>query len=156
MQKAKCKMQNAKCGASQPPLSDEQLTQLRELVVSLHEGNGGRAPHESFVSLASTVEPPHRVTVDFRASERLNLPMVVLQLAPAEEIDARFLALSPRERDVAALVAQGLGNKQIAAQLGIALCTVKDHVHRILEKTGLPNRAAIALLAAGRGPLSKE
>jgi DNA-binding NarL/FixJ family response regulator len=35
-------------------------------------------------------------------------------------------------------------NKQIATCLFLALATVKNHVHHILQKTGLPNRAAIA------------
>jgi DNA-binding NarL/FixJ family response regulator len=54
-----------------------------------------------------------------------------------------------REREVAALVAEGLSNKQIAARLFISLATVKDHVHRILKKTGLPNRAAVAAACVG-------
>jgi DNA-binding NarL/FixJ family response regulator len=41
-------------------------------------------------------------------------------------------------------VAAGLSNKKIAGKLFISLATVKDHVHRILAKTSLPNRAAIA------------
>jgi DNA-binding NarL/FixJ family response regulator len=50
---------------------------------------------------------------------------------------------------ICALVTEGLSNKQIAARLHIALATVKDHMHRILAKTGLPNRAAVA--SAWRG-----
>jgi len=42
------------------------------------------------------------------------------------------------------LVAAGLANKQIALRLGITTATVKDHVHRILEKTELPSRTALA------------
>jgi DNA-binding CsgD family transcriptional regulator len=45
---------------------------------------------------------------------------------------------------VAACVASGLPNREIAARLWLATATVKDHVHRILTKTGLPNRKAIA------------
>jgi hypothetical protein len=42
------------------------------------------------------------------------------------------------------LTADGLGNQQIVRRLSLAVTTVKDHVHRILTKTGLPNRAAVA------------
>ena len=45
---------------------------------------------------------------------------------------------------MAGLVAAGLSNKQIARRLSVTLATVKDHVHRILVKAALPNRAAIA------------
>jgi len=42
--------------------------------------------------------------------------------------------LTPREREVLRLIAKGLRNKEIAQQLGIALSTVKNHVHVVLEK----------------------
>jgi DNA-binding NarL/FixJ family response regulator len=48
--------------------------------------------------------------------------------------------LSDREREVAALVAEGLMNKQIARRLGLSLSTVKNHVHSILGKQGLTSR----------------
>ncbi|MCH7993464.1 MAG: response regulator transcription factor [Planctomycetes bacterium] len=60
-----------------------------------------------------------------------------------------FRVLSKREREVAALVANGLSNKEIAKQLFISPATVKDHVHNILTTSGLANRTAIA--AAYRG-----
>jgi non-specific serine/threonine protein kinase len=64
--------------------------------------------------------------------------------------DRRVMVLSRREHEVAALVANGLSNKQIAGRLFISLATVKDHVHRILKKTNLPNRAAVAAAYVGR------
>ena len=45
---------------------------------------------------------------------------------------------------MAALVARGHGNSEIAAELVIAEATVKDHVHSILRKSGLKTRAAVA------------
>ena len=55
----------------------------------------------------------------------------------------RFNALSPREREVAGLVATGRTNREIAEAMFISLATVKDHVHAILVKTGLRNRTAV-------------
>jgi two-component system nitrate/nitrite response regulator NarL len=48
--------------------------------------------------------------------------------------------LTSRETEVMALVEQGLMNKQIARRLGISLSTVKNHVHRILQKEAVMSR----------------
>jgi two-component system, NarL family, nitrate/nitrite response regulator NarL len=49
-------------------------------------------------------------------------------------------ALSARELEIVALIEQGLMNKEIARSLGISLSTVKNHVHRILEKQSVTRR----------------
>lgn len=59
--------------------------------------------------------------------------------------------LSPREREVAALVAQGLSNREIARALLIGHRTVATHVQGILNKLGLDRRAQIAAWAVARG-----
>jgi len=53
--------------------------------------------------------------------------------------------LSPRQRAVLRLIAQGKLNKQIAADLGITEATVKGYIHRLLKILDLPNRTAAAL-----------
>lgn len=59
--------------------------------------------------------------------------------------------LTRREREVAALLEQGLSDREIAAHLSIALSTVKQHVHNILEKLGVRRRGeAVHRLAATR------
>ncbi len=60
--------------------------------------------------------------------------------------------LSPREIQVAALIAEGQANKEISAALGISGPTVKKHVGHILEKLGLADRLQAGLLLA-RNPL---
>ena len=52
--------------------------------------------------------------------------------------------LTSREAEVVALIEQGLMNKQIARRLGISLSTVKNHVHRILQKEAVFNRGDLA------------
>jgi DNA-binding CsgD family transcriptional regulator len=52
--------------------------------------------------------------------------------------------LSAREREIAALVAEGRSNKEIAAQLQISVRTVDAHVRNALAKTGLDNRTQLA------------
>lgn len=58
--------------------------------------------------------------------------------------------LSPRERDVAVLVAQGLSNREIGQALFISHRTVGTHIQSILNKLGLDRRAQIAAWAASR------
>jgi two-component system, NarL family, nitrate/nitrite response regulator NarL len=48
--------------------------------------------------------------------------------------------LSPREREVAILIARGLSNKEVARQLGLSDGTVKIHVHTIFQKLGAKSR----------------
>jgi len=55
--------------------------------------------------------------------------------------------LSPRERAVLALVAEGLSNAEIADELGIAPNTVRNHLRSILDKLGLQNRVQAAVYA---------
>jgi LuxR family maltose regulon positive regulatory protein len=56
--------------------------------------------------------------------------------------------LSPREREVLTLLAQGLSNKEIARALFISDSTAKVHVHHIFEKLGVRSRAQAAVKAA--------
>jgi two-component system, NarL family, nitrate/nitrite response regulator NarL len=56
-------------------------------------------------------------------------------------------SLTAREREVAALLDEGLSNKQIAARLHVEVPTVKHHVHHILHKLGVASRTeAVARL----------
>jgi NarL family two-component system response regulator LiaR len=64
--------------------------------------------------------------------------------APAASAPA---ALTPREREVAELIAGGRSNKRIALELGIAEKTVKAHVGSILRKLDLTDRTQVALHA---------
>ena len=59
--------------------------------------------------------------------------------------------LTPREREVLGLVAEGRANKEIAARLGITEKTVKAHVTRVLEKLGVQSRTQAALVAVRSG-----
>lgn len=62
---------------------------------------------------------------------------------PRPAIDVRLSDLTGREREVAALVAAGCSNQQIASALVVSISTVKDHVHAILRKTGLASRTQL-------------
>ena len=60
-------------------------------------------------------------------------------------------ALSPRERELVTLVAQGRTDAQIAAQLQISVHTVSSHLDRIRDKTGCRRRADLTRLALSAG-----
>ncbi|MFE0274805.1 ATP-binding protein [Streptomyces sp. NPDC058992] len=72
---------------------------------------------------------------------------------PTREAGADLL-LTPREQQVAALLAQGLTDKQIAAQLVVSLRTAQGHVQRILRKLGFTSRAQVAAWAWNSGTKS--
>jgi DNA-binding CsgD family transcriptional regulator len=59
--------------------------------------------------------------------------------------------LSPRERELVTLVAQGATDAQIAAQLYISIRTVRSHLDRIRDKTGCRRRADLTRLALQAG-----
>lgn len=68
--------------------------------------------------------------------------------------------VKPREREILALVAAGLTNKEIAAQLFIAETTTRDYVSELIQRFETGNRAALAAVAIqlgyGRAPLPPE
>ena len=65
--------------------------------------------------------------------------------------DPRLDALSPREGDVLALLAQGLSDKAIARELGITDGTARVHVREILRKLDVSNRTQAALVYVSSG-----
>ncbi|MET9644782.1 response regulator transcription factor [Streptomyces syringium] len=85
---------------------------------------------------------------------------------PRRAAEARALVarLSTRERDVFALLGQGMSNAEIAERLYMSASTVKTYVSRALTKLDVDNRTQAALLAyelnlheqSGRGTLEKD
>ena len=70
---------------------------------------------------------------------------------PLREADPAGEALSPREHEILQLLAAGLGNKQVAAQLKISEHTVKFHVNSIFNKLNASTRAEAVAIGARRG-----
>jgi len=62
-----------------------------------------------------------------------------------------FDSLSPREREVLALMTEGLGNAQIAERLSISEKTVRNHVSNLFDKLGVWTRAQAIVFAMERG-----
>jgi two-component system nitrate/nitrite response regulator NarL len=66
--------------------------------------------------------------------------------APADPLGA----LTPRERAITGLVAQGMRNREIGDELGMTEGSVKVYLHRIYEKLGVNNRTELALVSQDR------
>ena len=69
------------------------------------------------------------------------------QRVKVEELRSRYRSLTPREREVIALVVTGLLNKQIAGELGTSEAAVKVHRQHVMEKMGAGSLADLVRLA---------
>ncbi|MER7250049.1 helix-turn-helix transcriptional regulator [Kribbella sp. NPDC000426] len=95
------------------------------------------------------------VSNDASGVAKETLPLArVLGMTPwvnrLERVAAPDSPLSPREHEVARLVADGLSNRAIAAALVISERTAQNHVQHVLGKLGFVNRAQVAAWVAGR------
>jgi FixJ family two-component response regulator len=68
-----------------------------------------------------------------------------------QDLRTRFEALSQREQEVMGLVAAGLMNKQVAAEIGIVEVTVKVHRHNIMKKLGAKSLADLVRMSDALG-----
>lgn len=80
-------------------------------------------------------------------------PRIAARLVATVRSGRPSTALSPREREVLGLIAQGQQTKQIARALGIAERTVKFHTATLQRKLGAETRAQAVALAAQKGIL---
>jgi DNA-binding NarL/FixJ family response regulator len=120
-------LQVIEAGANGYILNDSSLTEALATIEAVHEGQTLCSPQ----ILAAVVQ---RVWQFAQGAGQE-------PTRPAEK-------LSPREQEVLDLIAQGLVNKEIAQKLRLSLCTVKNHVHNILDKLGVRHRRAAIRFAA--------
>jgi DNA-binding NarL/FixJ family response regulator len=127
-----------------------------ETAVSICDANGARgyavqARVELAAALARRQEPGDldwaRAALDAAAGEAERLAMVPFT-ERIEQLRSRVgvtpSPLSPRELEVARLVARGLTNKQIGETLFVSERTAENHVQHILLKLGFSNRSQVA------------
>ena len=82
--------------------------------------------------------------------DRVFLPSLAVARAEPEGEPLRE-PLTPREREVLSLVAEGLSNKELAARLSISEHTAKFHVNAVLSKLGVQRRVEAVVRAARLG-----
>lgn len=82
-------------------------------------------------------------------SRRLAFTLAQLQLLQA----GIGTTLSPREREVLALLAEGVGNQELAKRLGISVGTARKHVERLCDLFGVNSRGQVVAVARQRGLL---
>jgi DNA-binding NarL/FixJ family response regulator len=99
------------------------------------------------VSASSTELPPSADVILVARTSRLS------QVSDIASAGARDAVLSKREREILALLADGLVNKQIAARLGISTNTVKTHLELLFDKLGVATRAEAVATGVKRGLL---
>ncbi|MFL6839542.1 MAG: response regulator transcription factor [Bradyrhizobium sp.] len=80
--------------------------------------------------------------------------VAVVSRDPQTAVEPPGIELTPRERDVLVLVAEGASNKSIAKQLGISVHTAKFHVSSLLDKLDATGRTGAIVHAARRGVIN--
>jgi DNA-binding NarL/FixJ family response regulator len=103
------------------------------------------APSEQLVAAVRSVAAGDAL-IDPSITRRL-IQQFVRATRPRTEPPPQLAALTPRERDVLRLVAQGLSNAEIAARLVVEESTAKTHVSRILMKLDLRDRVQAVVFA---------
>lgn len=107
------------------------------------------AAREIIRTLAATIEEaPLRERFIHVALDRLP---VEKPLSPHRAAKKQFGGLTAREREIAALIAQGKSNRQIADELILSERTVENHVGNILSRLGFDSRVQIATWAVEVG-----
>jgi DNA-binding NarL/FixJ family response regulator len=92
-------------------------------------------------------------------TEQINYLLDLISEVPSLRIvnSAGNTLLTPREEQVVALVAEGLSNRQVAAELRLSEHTIKKYLFRIFEKLGISTRVELVLYAVHNGaPRSAE
>jgi two-component system nitrate/nitrite response regulator NarL len=83
-----------------------------------------------------------RAAIEYMATGRTVLPAGWQRVAA--RASGAATALSPRQRQILALIAEGRGNEQIAAELGVSANTIKFHVRTLYSRLGVHNRIEAA------------
>lgn len=122
------------------------LSALSEALDDLRQKPHRPIPDGVLKALAPLAATGAELKIDLDASKVIGTPLVTVHSAPTHHV--LFAPLTPRQKQVADQIIEGRSNKEIAMEFGISVATVKDHVHAILQRLGLPSRQAV--IAASR------
>ena len=111
-------------------------------------------PEELIEELAAPI-PDQPLREQFQ-QHALTLMPATSPLSPRRVARRAFGGLTEREREVAALIAQGKANREIADMLVVNYRTIEKHVENILSKLGFASRAQIAVWATKKGSWKKR
>ncbi len=136
------------------------LGEVRTPTLVLHARGDEAIPIEEGRLMASSIPGAEFVELDSRnhillehepAWQRFREGVLAF-LQPEEPVsDSAFAALSPRERQVLALMADGLSNTDIAESLQISEKTVRNHASNLFDKLGVWSRAQAIVFARDHG-----
>jgi DNA-binding NarL/FixJ family response regulator len=104
---------------------------------------------DDFVETIRTVARGERVR-PARMPGSLYSQIAAPAVSRGAEATLESVRMTQREREVIALIAAGMSNKEIAARLEIATDTVKSHVRNVMDKLALRSRLQIAAYAHAR------
>ncbi|HEV7238350.1 MAG TPA: alpha/beta fold hydrolase [Thermoanaerobaculia bacterium] len=124
----------------------------QDAVVPLAEGRlmASAIPGAQFVELESKNHILLESEPAWTRFQEVALEFLGVPAAPAGE-DAAFASLSPREREVLALISEGLANAEIGERLSISEKTVRNHISNLFDKLGVWTRAQAMVFARDRG-----
>jgi len=115
-----------------------------EVIIRAEAGMEGYVTCDaSIVDLISAVEGVHRGELICSPRMAGELVRHIGRLAASQPSTGANAPLTTRQREIAALVGDGLSNKDIAQRLSLSLSTVKNHVHAILEKLQISHRTEV-------------
>ena len=151
-----------RASASLRPLAGEPRRRyleaaVRRVVASLAALPSGEASQTGLALEVDVAGARYRLRGSFAGAGLFEAheTIVVLLERVAGTISADLLSsryrLTHREIDVARLIARGLTNLELSAELGISRHTVKRHTERVLHKLGVRSRAAAAAHLLGDG-----
>lgn len=120
-----------------------------EAVEAVQAGVHGVVLKESAaVMLVDTVR---RVAAGTRVIDPTVANRALSRMMQRNEAQVLAEALSPREREIVAMVSAGMRNKEIASRLSISEGTVKTHLHTIYRKLNIDGRVELAVYAVDHG-----
>lgn len=125
--------------AELPRVSTLLLSAYVEVETAMELLNGGAGVGYMLKSRVTDVGEFTETVVRLARGDVFVDPVLVQELIATRRRDDPLAALSPRERQVLALMAEGRSNTGIARQLWVTEGTVEKHVHSILTKLALPD-----------------